>query len=266
MSTTTVNDAALHTEAVRPQPARPQHYPSSRLEARTQLPADRPTVSVVEISPEQQSISVTLPLTERKLYTLTKRVVDIVFSLFALILLSPIFLVAALAIRINDRGPAIFWQTRVGRNGRTFTCFKFRSMVVHAEKLQQSLSACNHHSDPRTFKINNDPRITKTGRFLRRFSIDELPQFVNVLMGHMSLVGPRPPVPKEVALYSEDDKIRLLVKPGLTCLWQISGRSRLAFPEQVKLDVEYIQQRGVIFDLWIILRTIPAIISGDGAA
>ncbi len=207
-----------------------------------------------------------MPLTERKLYTVCKRAVDVVFSLFALVLLSPLFLVAALAIRINDRGPAIFRQTRVGRNGRTFTCYKFRSMIEHAEKLQQSLSSCSRHSDPRTFKINNDPRITKTGRFLRRFSIDELPQCVNVLMGQMSLVGPRPPVPEEVALYSEDDRIRLLVKPGLTCLWQISGRSRLAFPEQVKLDVEYIRQRGVIFDLCIILRTIPVVINGDGAA
>jgi len=199
-------------------------------------------------------------------YLVVKRVLDIVISLTALIACSPIFLLAAVAIRLCDRGPVFFCQKRVGRDGRAFQCFKLRSMIVNAHSLQETLSTANSHNDARTFKMTNDPRITPVGKFLRRFSIDELPQFLNVLYGDMSVVGPRPPLPGEVALYSEADRKRLTVKPGLTCIWQISGRSRLPFSEQARLDVEYIQKHSVLLDLEIILRTIPAVLSGDGAA
>lgn len=198
-------------------------------------------------------------------YLLCKRIIDIVLSLSALILLSPVFLVAAVWIKLYDRGPVFFSQDRVGKDGRIFRCFKFRSMIRNAQSLQSSLKAESQHSDPRTFKIANDPRITPPGRFLRRFSIDELPQILNVFLGQMSVVGPRPPLPHEVALYSDSDFERLAVKPGLTCTWQVSGRSRLPFPEQVKLDIDYIQRRSLLLDLALIVRTVPAVLTGDGA-
>lgn len=198
-------------------------------------------------------------------YVFCKRVLDVGISLTALILLSPVFLFAAILVKWHDRGPVFFSQERVGRNGRTFRCFKFRSMKVNAQALQKSLMEQSKHADPRTFKMANDPRITPPGRLLRRYSIDELPQIVNVLLGDMSIVGPRPPLPSETKLYTPSDYRRLEVKPGLTCLWQVSGRSRLPFPEQVKLDVEYIERRSLLLDLVIILRTVPAVLTGDGA-
>ena len=139
-------------------------------------------------------------------------------------------------------------------------------MIVNAEAMRTTLIHQNEHSDQRTFKIMNDPRVTPPGRILRRFSVDELPQLINVLRGEMSIVGPRPPLPSEVALYSAYDFQRLAVKPGLTCIWQVSGRSRLAFPNQVKLDIEYIRRRSLKTDLAIILKTFPAVLNGDGAA
>ncbi len=198
-------------------------------------------------------------------YQVCKRSMDIVISLAAMIVLSPVFLVAGLMIKLYDRGPVFFSQERVGKGGRIFRCFKFRSMILNAQALQNSLMEQSEHSDPRTFKIAQDPRITPPGRILRRLSIDELPQILNVLMGQMSIVGPRPPLPSEVALYSDYDFQRLQVKPGLTCIWQVSGRSRLAFPEQVRLDVDYINRRSLLLDLAIIVRTVPAVLTGDGA-
>lgn len=200
------------------------------------------------------------------LYAVAKRAIDVVLSLTALILLSPVFLVAAIAIKWHDGGTVFFSQQRVGRDQRHFSCFKFRSMVVNAQSLQQQLLDQSEHDDPRTFKMANDPRITPAGRVLRRFSIDELPQILNVLLGQMSIVGPRPPLPSEVALYNESDLQRLIVKPGLTCIWQVSGRSRLPFPEQVRMDLQYIRTRSVAGDLKLILQTIPAVIGGDGAS
>lgn len=198
-------------------------------------------------------------------YLSCKRIIDVLLSLVAIVLLSPVILVAAVLIKLYDRGPVFFSQERVGKGGRTFRCFKFRSMIRNAQSLQHSLTAESQHADPRTFKIANDPRITPPGRILRRFSIDELPQILNVFLGQMSIVGPRPPLPHEVALYSDSDFQRLAVKPGLTCTWQVSGRSRLPFPEQVKLDLDYIQRRTLFLDLALIVRTIPAVLSGDGA-
>lgn len=202
----------------------------------------------------------------RGCYSVTKRLIDVTLSLLALIILLPVFLLTAVAIKVYDRGPVLFSQERVGRAGRTFRCFKFRSMVLNAQELQSSLAAQSVHADPRTFKMANDPRITPVGKFLRRFSIDELPQILNVLLGAMSVVGPRPPLPHEVALYSAADFRRLTVKPGLTCLWQVSGRSRLPFPRQVELDVDYIRRRSLVLDVAIILKTIPAVLGGDGAS
>ncbi|MCX7396072.1 MAG: sugar transferase [Planctomycetales bacterium] len=199
------------------------------------------------------------------LYHVCKRGLDLLVSFGALVLLSPIILITALMIKLYDGGPVIFTQKRVGKDGREFRCFKFRSMVLNADSLKENLMDQSWHADPRTFKMANDPRITPPGRIIRRFSIDELPQILNVFLGDMSIVGPRPPVPSEVARYTDSDFRRLAVKPGLTCIWQVSGRSRLPFPEQVKLDVEYIQRRSLAFDLSIILRTVPAVLSGDGA-
>ncbi len=200
------------------------------------------------------------------MYRVTKRAMDIAISLTAIIFLSPVLVTTAMLVKLYDRGPILFSQVRVGKAGQTFRCLKFRSMITDAEKLQAALLEQSEHSDPRTFKMPNDPRITAPGRILRRLSIDELPQILNVLRGEMSIVGPRPPLPHEVALYSGSDYRRLAVKPGLTCIWQVSGRSRLPFPEQVKLDIEYIRTRSLKTDVAIILKTIPAVLGGDGAS
>ncbi|MFA6291539.1 MAG: exopolysaccharide biosynthesis polyprenyl glycosylphosphotransferase [Victivallales bacterium] len=190
---------------------------------------------------------------------------DFIFSIFLLLLLLPVFILTALAILLDSRGPIFFTQTRVGRKGGLFTLYKFRSMTVNADALKSGMIADNSFQDSVTFKMKNDPRITRVGRFIRRFSIDELPQLFNVVKGEMSLVGPRPPVPEEVEKYSPDDRKRLLVKPGITCLWQISGRSELPFKQQVELDKQYINSQSILLDIKILLKTIPAVLTGRGA-
>lgn len=194
-----------------------------------------------------------------------KRVLDIIGSGCALLALAPFFAVVALLIKLESRGPVFFPQVRVGRHGREFRMFKFRSMRTDAEARLKELLAKNQHSHGVTFKIKDDPRVTRIGKWLRKFSIDEFPQFYNVLRGDMSLVGPRPPVPREVALYSLGDRRRLAVKPGLTCIWQISGRSEIDFNGQVRLDVQYIESRSLREDLKILWKTIPAVLCGTGA-
>jgi lipopolysaccharide/colanic/teichoic acid biosynthesis glycosyltransferase len=194
-----------------------------------------------------------------------KRAVDILGSLTALMMLAPIFAVTALAIRLESKGPIFFTQKRVGEGGREFPFFKFRSMVPNAEALKKQLMAQNESAQGVIFKMKNDPRITKVGRFIRKFSIDELPQFYNVLRGDMSLVGPRPPVPGEVVLYHEDAWKRLAVIPGLTCIWQVSGRSSIGFEDQVLLDLEYILNQNVQLDLALLFKTVPAVLKGEGA-
>ena len=194
-----------------------------------------------------------------------KRTVDIVLSAAALLCLSPVYLLIALLIKLEDRGPIFFRQVRVGQWGREFRMLKFRSMRVDAEQRLKELLAKNQHAHGITFKIKNDPRITRVGHILRKYSLDELPQFFNVLVGDMSLVGPRPPVPREVALYTLADRRRLAVKPGITCIWQISGRAEIDFPGQVQLDVRYIESRSLREDFKILCKTIPAVLSGDGA-
>jgi lipopolysaccharide/colanic/teichoic acid biosynthesis glycosyltransferase len=202
-----------------------------------------------------------------------KRTLDIVVSLIAIVVLAPVFLLLALLVKL-DGGPVFFRQTRVGLNGREFKMLKFRSMCVDAEARLKDLLAKNEKASGITFKMKDDPRITRVGKLLRKSSLDELPQFWNVLRGDMSLVGPRPPVPREVALYSLADRRRLLVKPGITCLWQvgerqggvfeIGDRNAIDFPEQVSLDVRYIESQSVRKDLWLLAKTVPAILFGKG--
>lgn len=194
-----------------------------------------------------------------------KRFLDILGSVIALILLLPLFVVLAVIIKLTSPGPVFFVQVRVGQFGRNFSFYKFRSMYVDAEARKAALLSQNQSADGVIFKMKNDPRITPIGRILRKTSMDELPQFLNVLFGDMSLVGPRPPLPSEVAQYSLEARKRLNVRPGLTCLWQVSGRSDIPFKEQVSLDKEYISSRSLKQDILILLRTIPAIISGRGA-
>lgn len=194
-----------------------------------------------------------------------KRAADIAGSIAFLVLFSPLYLILALLVKLESRGPVFFSQTRTGRFGKQFQMHKFRSMRLDAEADFGRLLAQNEHPDGVTFKMKNDPRITHAGKWLRRFSLDELPQFVDVLKGDMSLVGPRPPTPREVLLYSPADRRRLAVKPGLTCFWQVSGRSNIDFSGQVKLDVQYIETAGFWVDIKILLRTVRAVVGGNGA-
>jgi len=197
--------------------------------------------------------------------TAIKRVMDITVSGLAFIALSPILLVVAVLIKLESPGPLVFAQKRVGQYGRYFTMYKFRSMRTDAEEIKQKLMEQNEMEGGVLFKMKDDPRVTRTGRFIRKYSIDELPQLWNVLNGTMSLVGPRPPVPSEVDQYSIQDRRRLDVKPGITCIWQVSGRSEIAFADQVELDVDYIESHGFFTDIKILLKTVPAVLFGKGA-
>ncbi|WP_255293392.1 sugar transferase [Priestia megaterium] len=202
---------------------------------------------------------------EKKSYLFLKRCVDIIFSIVGLALLSPLFVIIALCIKCEDsRGPIFFSQTRVGKNEKQFTMYKFRSMVSDAEKQLDSLLSKNETTGA-LFKMKNDPRITRIGRFIRKTSIDELPQLVNVLKGDMSLVGPRPPLPREVRQYTNYHKQRLLVTPGCTGLWQVSGRSNVGFEEMVKLDLEYIYRRNLVCDIKIVFRTVFVLFGSKNA-
>ena len=193
-----------------------------------------------------------------------KRVVDVSLGGAALFVLSPVLLLAALSVSVVSPGPPLFLQERVGEAGRRFRLWKLRTMMNGAESLHSAMQELNEVEGP-VFKIRNDPRLHALGKFLRRTSIDELPNLINVLLGEMSLVGPRPPLPSEVAHYDETAKRRLTVKPGVTCLWQISGRSNVSFDEWMQLDNQYIDTWSPLGDLVILLRTIPAVIRGEGA-
>jgi len=193
-----------------------------------------------------------------------KRGLDIVLSTVLLVLLAPVMALIALLIRFDSRGPALFRQVRCGVNGRRFMLRKFRTMFEDAEERKESVRHLNVMDGP-AFKAKDDPRITRIGSFLRKFSLDELPQLWNVLKGEMSLVGPRPPIPEEVARYQRWQKRRLSMRPGLTCIWQISGRSKLDFETWMKLDLDYIDTWSMKLDFLILLKTIPAVISGRGA-
>jgi lipopolysaccharide/colanic/teichoic acid biosynthesis glycosyltransferase len=200
------------------------------------------------------------------LYLATKRTLDVALSVLALLALAPLFVTISLAIKATDGGSILFWQKRVGKDGIEFWFPKFRSMVSDAEKVRRDLLHQNQHGgEAVTFKVKNDPRITRVGAILRKFSLDELPQFWCVLCGDMSLVGPRPALPCEVERYSEYDRQRLGVIPGLTCFWQVEGRANIPFPEQVELDLKYIRTRTLGLDLLLLMKTLPAVLLARGA-
>jgi exopolysaccharide biosynthesis polyprenyl glycosylphosphotransferase len=194
-----------------------------------------------------------------------KRALDVCGASLGLLILSPLFAASALLIKLTSPGPVFFSQERMGLNGRRFRCHKFRTMVADAEKMLADLAHLNEVDGP-VFKIRRDPRVTRVGALLRKTSIDELPQLWNVLVGEMSLVGPRPPIPSEVEKYERWQRRRLSMRPGITCLWQISGRSNLDFETWMRLDLNYIDNWSLTLDLVILLKTIPAVLSTRGAA
>src|SRR5262245_9072007 len=216
-------------------------------------------------APTQLAEDPASPLPERPGYAIAKRCFDVGLSVIALIVTAPLCLVVAAIVGATTPGPVIYRQTRVGRGGVPFECLKFRTMVDGAHHALAEMLAFNEMTPP-VFKIHRDPRVTAVGRLLRRYSIDEIPQFVNVLRGDMSVVGPRPPLPDEVAKYRPGDRRRLAVAQGITCLWQVGGRGRVGFDEWMQLDAEYIARRSFWLDLLIVVRTVPAVLSGRGAA
>ena len=194
-------------------------------------------------------------------YEIIKRLIDIICSFMGLLAFSPLFIIIAIIIKFTSKGPVFFSQKRVGKYGREFDMYKFRSMVVNAEELKEKLAAQNEMSGP-MFKMKDDPRVTKVGKFIRKTSLDELPQLWNVLKGDMSLVGPRPSLPKEVAQFEDWMHRRLEVKPGLTCYWQVSGRNNIDFEDWMKLDVKYVEERNFWIDIKLIFKTV-GVLFGD---
>jgi len=196
---------------------------------------------------------------------LAKRGMDVIFTGIGLVVISPILLAIAIAVKVSSAGPVFFGQERVGLNGRIFKMYKFRSMVVNAEELKAKLAHLNEMSGP-VFKITNDPRVTPVGRLLRKTSLDELPQLWNVFLGEMSLVGPRPPLPSEVNMYDPKHRKRLAVKPGITCVWQISGRNEVDFDEWMAMDADYVDRWSFWMDMGILARTVPVVLGRRGAS
>ena len=203
---------------------------------------------------------------EGPIYLFFKRAMDIIGSLCGIILLSPLLIIVALAIKIEDpKGSIFFSQQRCGKDNKLFPMYKFRSMVSNAEELLEELMEHNEMDGP-VFKIKDDPRITRVGKFIRKTSIDELPQLFNILRGDMSIVGPRPAIPHEVAEYSHYHKQRLLVKPGLTCIWQVSGRNSIGFDEWMDMDLEYIEKRNLWMDIKLIFKTVGVLFGDEHAS
>ena len=198
-------------------------------------------------------------------YEIIKRLIDIICSFMGLLAFSPLFIIIAIIIKFTSKGPVFFSQKRVGKYGREFDMYKFRSMVVNAEELKEKLAAQNEMSGP-MFKMKDDPRVTKVGKFIRKTSIDELPQLWNVLKGDMSLVGPRPSLPKEVAQFEDWMHRRLEVKPGLTCYWQVSGRNNIDFEDWMKLDIRYVEERNLFVDIKLIFKTIFVLFGDKNAS
>lgn len=204
-------------------------------------------------------------INNNKLYLVSKRIIDIIFSLFGVILLFPVCIIIAFFIKLEDRkGPVIFKQIRVGENGKTFRIYKFRSMITNAEEIKLLLVNQNEASGP-VFKMKQDPRVTKFGRLIRKTSLDELPQLINVLKGEMTLVGPRPPLPEEVEKYSSYEMQRLRVTPGLTCYWQVNGRSNISFEQWIEMDLKYINERNLFLDIKLIYKTIFVLFGSKNA-
>lgn len=201
---------------------------------------------------------------EFSLYEVIKRLIDVVCSFLGLLVLSPLFIIIAIIIKTTSKGPVFFFQKRVGKNGKEFDMYKFRSMVVNAEELKEKLVAQNEMSGP-MFKMKDDPRVTKVGKFIRKTSIDELPQLWNVIKGDMSLVGPRPSLPKEVAQFEDWMHKRLEVKPGLTCYWQVSGRNNIDFEDWMKLDIKYVEEKSTWVDIKLIFKTVGVLLGDKNA-
>ena len=198
-------------------------------------------------------------------YEIIKRLIDIICSFMGLLAFSPLFIIIAIIIKFTSKGPVFFSQKRVGKYGREFDMYKFRSMVVNAEELKEKLAAQNEMSGP-MFKMKDDPRVTKVGKFIRKTSLDELPQLWNVLKGDMSLVGPRPSLPKEVAQFEDWMHRRLEVKPGLTCYWQVSGRNNIDFEDWMKLDIRYVEEKNLWIDIKLIFKTVFVLFGDKNAA
>lgn len=211
-----------------------------------------------------EELQVEIIIEKSQIYYVVKRLIDIISSILGLILLSPVLLIVGILIKFESKGPIIFRQKRVGKDGRLFKLYKLRSMVVDAEEIKKSLLRQNEMSGP-MFKMKNDPRVTKVGSFIRKTSIDELPQLLNVLKGEMSLVGPRPSLPKEVAKFEPWMNERLQVKPGLTCYWQTSGRSNIDFEDWMKLDIKYVRDRNFLLDIKLIIKTVFVLFGDENA-
>ncbi len=210
--------------------------------------------------------AVTLGVQRRpRLALAVKRLIDIVGASLGLLFTAPLWVLSSVAIKLDSRGPVLFRQERLGLHGEPFDMYKFRTMSVDAEDRLEEVAALNEQTGP-VFKVTDDPRVTWVGSILRRYSIDELPQLLNVLRGEMSLVGPRPPLAREVTRYQADHRGRLAMRPGLTCLWQVSGRNQIGFEDWVRLDLEYMQRWSLTLDLLILLETVPAVLKGRGAS
>ena len=202
---------------------------------------------------------------KKRIYEISKRAIDIIGAGSGLLLLSPVIAIVACAVKFTSKGTVFFSQKRVGKNGELFDMYKFRSMVVNAEELKEKLAHQNEMSGP-MFKMKDDPRVTKVGKFIRKTSLDELPQLLNVLKGDMSLVGPRPSLPKEVAQFEKWMYKRLSVKPGLTCFWQVSGRNNIDFEDWMKLDIKYVDERNIWIDIKLIFKTVLVLFGDKNAS
>lgn len=199
------------------------------------------------------------------LYFIIKRFIDIIGAFLGIIVLSPVFIIVAIAIKLDSKGSVFFAQERIGQDEKKFNIYKFRSMCIDAEEKLSKLKSKNEMSGP-MFKMKEDPRVTKVGKFIRKTSIDELPQLFNVLKGEMSLVGPRPNLPREVVQFTEYQKLKLLAKPGLTCYWQVSGRNNIDFEEWMELDIKYIRERSIWIDIKLIFKTMGVLFGDENAA
>ena len=200
-----------------------------------------------------------------KVYEVTKRLMDIVGAILGLIFLMPLYVIVAILIKKDSKGPVIFSQERVGYDGKRFKMYKFRSMVINAEELKEKLKKQNERKGP-MFKIKEDPRVTKIGKFIRKTSIDELPELINILKGEMSIVGPRPSLPKEIIQFDDWMMERLDVRPGLTCYWQVEGRDDIGFQEWMKLDVKYVKERSLLLDIKLIIKTFTVLLGDKNAS
>lgn len=230
-------------------------------DAMTQSPeSPRPPLPAVAVSRAPRLA----PERNRRVYETSKRLFDLAFALLLLVASLPVWLIAAALVRLTSPGPILFRQTRPGLNGEPFTLYKFRTMVADAERILERDTALSSQF-AEGFKLRHDPRVTRVGYWLRKFSIDELPQLINVLRGEMSVVGPRPPLMEELAGWGPHEWQRMTVKPGLTCLWQISGRSQVTYSDRIALDLEYIRRRSFWFDLRLVLLTIPAVLLARGS-